>query len=87
MTHEDVKKMFISSVERVFSSLEEGERFGSKEEFAKRLWADSNVQYAFITYRAQVLEEVKQFHEKEDCIANNEGQWCCVEKFLKHPTN
>lgn len=44
-----------------------------------------------ITYRAQVLEEVKTFHDKQslngECAANNEGLNCCVEKYLKHPTN
>lgn len=32
-------------------------------------------------------ERIKAFHEHEckkgDCTANNEGQWCCVEKYLR----
>lgn len=56
----DIEEMFISGVLRVFSSLEEGETFGSKEVFAKRLWNDSNVQYALTMLTDKVREEERE---------------------------
>lgn len=86
MTHEDkIVRSIIINIGSINAQNNQHWTEKQIETFGNKLKA------TLTTYRAQVLEEVKTFHDKQslngECAANNEGLSCCVEKYLKHPTN
>jgi hypothetical protein len=58
---DEFKKWFISGVIRQLGKYEEGETWGSREQFARELYNDSNIQYGLQVLKQKLAQQEDKF--------------------------